>query len=258
MQLQLIDWTIIIIYFLAVITIGILVARISGRDSGQFFLGGRQMPWWLLGFSMVATTFSTDTPNLVTGLVREHGVSGNWGWWCFLVTGMLTGFVYARLWRRLGVATDIEFYEIRYSGRVAAFLRGFRAIYLGVFFNVMIMATVTLAGIKIAGVLLGFSPLQTVMIAGVVTVLYTSLGGLKGVILTDFFQFILAMVGMIGAAFILLKLPQIGGLSGLLSHPEVSSKTSRSGNSGGNPLSLASVSRSLRSCSLASASSSIR
>lgn len=182
------------------------------------------MPWWLLGISMVATTFSADTPNLVTDMVRNNGVAGNWQWWAFLLTGMLTVFVYAKLWRRSGVLTDLEFYEIRYSGKAAAFLRGFRAIYLGVFFNIMIMATVTLAAIKIGGVMLGLTPLQTILIASLITVVYTSLGGLTGVLWTDFFQFILAMVGMVWAAVLLLDLPQVGGLTNLLQHPNVSGK----------------------------------
>lgn len=174
---------------------------------------------------MVATTFSADTPNLVTDIVRKNGVSGNWVWWAFLLTGMLTVFVYAKLWRRSGVLTDLEFYEIRYGGKSAAFLRGFRAIYLGVFFNVMIMATVCLAAIKIGGVMLGLTPIQTLAIASVVTVLYSSLGGLRGVLITDFFQFILAMIGTVWAANILLDLPQVGGLENLLANQEVASLT---------------------------------
>jgi solute:Na+ symporter, SSS family len=221
MQLATLDWAIIAAFFILSLLIGIWVARKAGSSSAEFFLSGRDMPWWLLGVSMVATTFSADTPNLVTDIVRKDGVSGNWVWWAFLLTGMLTVFVYARLWRRSGVLTDLEFYELRYGGKNAAFLRGFRAIYLGVFFNVMIMATVCLAAIKIGGVLLGFSPLQTLLIASVVTVAYSSLGGLRGVLFTDFFQFSLAMVGTFWAAYVLLDLPQIGGLSSLLSRPEV-------------------------------------
>lgn len=182
------------------------------------------MPWWLLGVSMVATTFSADTPNLVTDIVRKNGVAGNWAWWAFLLTGMLTVFVYAKLWRRSGILTDLEFYEMRYNGKAAAFLRGFRAIYLGVFFNVMIMASVTLAAIKIGGTLLGISPIQTVLIASLVTVAYTSLGGLRGVILTDFFQFAIAMIGVIWAAIIIVNLPEVGGLSNLLAHEAVQPK----------------------------------
>ena len=154
-------------------------------------MSGRNMPWWLLGISMVATTFSADTPNLVTDIVRSNGVAGNWVWWAFLITGMFTVFIYAKLWRRSRITTDLEFYELRYSGKAATFLRGFRSLYLGVFFNVMIMATVMLAGIKIAGVMLGMSPEQTVLLVSVITVIYASMGGLRGILLTDFFQFIL-------------------------------------------------------------------
>src|SRR5690606_12068963 len=156
------DWAIIALYFIVALAVGLWASRRAGKSTTEYFLSGRSMPWWLLGTSMVATTFSTDTPNLVADIVRQNGVAGNWAWWAFLLTGMLTVFVYARLWRRAGVLTDLEFYELRYSGRPAAFLRGFRALYLGVFFNVMIMATVSLAAIKIAGVMLGISPLATV------------------------------------------------------------------------------------------------
>jgi SSS family solute:Na+ symporter len=226
MQLTTLDWSIIAAFFIVSLIIGIVVSRKAGSSSAEFFLSGRNMPWWLLGVSMVATTFSADTPNLVTDIVRKNGVSGNWVWWAFLLTGMLTVFVYSKLWRRSGVLTDLEFYEIRYGGKSAAFLRGFRAIYLGVFFNVMIMATVCLAAIKIGGVMLGLTPIQTLTIASVVTVLYSSLGGLRGVLITDFFQFILAMVGTVWAASLMLDLPQIGGLDNLLAHQEVASLTS--------------------------------
>ena len=182
------------------------------------------MPWWLLGVSMVATTFSADTPNLVTDIVRKNGVSGNWVWWAFLLTGMLTVFVYAKLWRRSEVTTDLEFYELRYGGKGAAFLRAFRALYLGVFFNVVIMATVSLAAIKIFGVMLGLSSWETLLIVSVVTVFYSSLGGLKGVLLTDFFQFFIAMAGAFGAAIYIVTLPEIGSLDALLTHPNVVGK----------------------------------
>ena len=169
MQLTSLDWLVVLLYGLVAVSVGLYFARRAGRETGEFFLGGRSMPWWLLGTSMVATTFSTDTPNLVTDLVRTGGVSQNWLWWAFLITGMCTVFFYARLWRRSGILTDIGFYELRYSGRPAAFLRGFRALYLGVFFNTMIMATVTLAAIKIGGVLLGASKYEVVLIAGTST-----------------------------------------------------------------------------------------
>ena len=150
MFLSNLDWSLIFFYFAISIAIGISLARKAGKNSTEFFAAGKQMPWWLLGISMGATTFSTDTPNLVTDIVRRDGVSGNWVWWAFLLTGMLTVFVYAQLWKRSEVLTDIEFYELRYSGKPAAFLRAFRAIYLGFFFNVVIMASVSLAAIKIA------------------------------------------------------------------------------------------------------------
>ena len=224
MLLSSLDWSFIVLYFVVSLAIGAAVTRRASQDSTEFFAAGKQMPWWLLGISMVATTFSTDTPNLVTDIVRRDGVAGNWVWWSFLLTGMLTVFVYARLWKRSGVLTDIEFYELRYSGKPAAFLRGFRAVYLGFFFNVVIMASVSLAAVKIGGVLLGLSPIQTILIAGTVTVIYSSLGGLRGVLITDLIQFAMAMVGGVSAAVVALRLPEVGGLSGLLSHENVADK----------------------------------
>ena len=224
MVLTSLDWSIIIVFFIFSLMIGLYAARFAGKNAAEFFLSGRNMPWWLLGVSMVATTFSTDTPNLVTDIVRQHGVAGNWVWWAFLLTGMLTVFIFARLWRRSGVMTDLEFYELRYSGKMASFLRGFRAIYLGAFFNIMVIAMVSLALIKIGAVMLNWSPLKTLLIASTVTVIYSTLGGLRGILLTDFFQFILAMIGSIGAAIILIQQPQIGGLSGLFSHEVVQTK----------------------------------
>tara|TARA_B110000902_G_scaffold15329_1_gene18049 strand:+ start:911 stop:2716 length:1806 start_codon:yes stop_codon:yes gene_type:complete len=221
MTLSTLDWGIIILFFILTLVIGLLVSRKAGTSSTEFFLSGRNMPWWLLGISMVATTFSADTPNLVTDIVRKNGVSGNWVWWAFLLTGMLTVFVYAKLWRKSGVVTDLEFYELRYSGKGAAFLRGFRALYLGVFFNIMIMASVCLAAIKIGSVLLGFTAVETLIIASTITVLYSSLGGLKGVVITDFFQFILAMGATFWATYYIIDLPQIGSLDALLTHPNV-------------------------------------
>jgi Na+/proline symporter len=182
------------------------------------------MPWWLLGVSMVATTFSTDTPNLVTDLVRQDGVAGNWVWWAFLLTGMLTVFVYAKLWRRSGVLTDIEFYELRYSGKAAAFLRGFRALYLGLIFNVLVMGAVSLAAVKFGEIVLGLPGWFTLTIACSITLAYSTLGGLKAVIITDFVQFTLAMIGSVWGMFYILGLPEIGGLSKLISHPNVIDK----------------------------------
>lgn len=226
MQLASLDWIIILLYFVLTMWIGMMGSKKAGSSSEEFFLGGRSMPWWLLGVSMVATTFSADTPNLVTDIIRNNGVSGNWAWWAFLLTGMLTVFVYAKLWRRSGITTDLEFYELRYSGREASFLRGFRALYLGVFFNVLIMATVMLAGIKIGGILLGLSAIKTVLIVSIVTVAYSSVGGFKGVIYTDFFQFVLAMIGMIAACIYIVNMPEVGGLQALLSNASVQTKLS--------------------------------
>jgi len=224
MELSFIDWVIIFSFFAIFIVIGLFFTKRSGKNSKEFFLSGRNMPWWLLGTSMVATTFSADTPNLVANIVREDGVSGNWVWWAFLITGMMTVFFYARLWRRSEVLTDLEFYELRYSGKEATFLRAFRALYLGVFFNVMIMATVCLAGIKIGGILLGLSPFECVFYSSIITVFYSSLGGLRTVIITDLIQFVLAMVGSIWACVYLVNLEEIGGLNQLISNDLISDK----------------------------------
>jgi SSS family solute:Na+ symporter len=224
MQLQGIDWVVVAVYGVASLVIGLVFTKRAGRNLEQYFLSGRKLPWWLLGTSMVATTFSTDTPNLVTDMVRTGGVSMNWLWWAFLITGMLTVFFYAKLWRRSGALTDINFYELRYSGVPAAFLRGFRAIYLGVFFNIMIMATVTLAAIKIAGVLLGLDPYMTVVLAALITMVYSTTAGLWGVVVTDFFQFVLAMIGSLAAAYYAVSQPSVGGLGGLMSSPLVKGK----------------------------------
>jgi len=220
------DWTIIGAYFALSLFIGLWVSRRAGQDTESFFLAGRNMPWWLLGVSMVATTFSTDTPNLVTDLVRQNGVSGNWSWWAFLLTGMLTVFVYAKLWRRSDVLTDIEFYELRYSGKPAAFLRGFRALYLGLVFNVLVMGAVSLAAIKFGEIVLGLPGWLTMTIACSITLAYSALGGLKAVIITDFFQFTLAMIGSIWGMVYILGLPEIGGLSNLINHVNVVDKIS--------------------------------
>ena len=223
MQLAGIDWAIMALFFLVSLMIGLGVSRSAGKDFNAFFLGSRNMPWWLLGISMVATTFSTDTPNLVTDIVRGTGTVGNWTWWAFLLTGMLTVFLYAKLWRRSGVLTDVAFYEIRYSGKLAAFLRGFRAVYLGILFNLIIMASVTLAAIKIGGVMLGWSKEQTVVIAASITMVYSAMGGLRGVVLTDLIQFAMAMIGSIWATIYILNLPEVGGLGSLLQHENVQS-----------------------------------
>ncbi|MCC5904663.1 MAG: Na+:solute symporter [Balneolaceae bacterium] len=221
MLLSLLDWLIVAAYMVFSLIVGLWVMKKAGKNSTEFFAAGKNMPWWLLGISMVATTFSTDTPNLVTDIVRQNGVAGNWTWWAFLLTGMLTVFVYANLWRRSGILTDVEFYELRYSGKSAAFLRGFRAVYLGLIFNVIIMASVSLAAIKIGTVLMGITPLQTMLIAGVVTVIYSALGGLRGVLITDFFQFFLSIIGGLVAAYVAVTHPDVGGLQGMLTHENV-------------------------------------
>ena len=226
MTLSFIDWCIVAAYFAISLAVGIWASRNAGDDTRSFFLAGRNMPWWLLGISMVATTFSTDTPNLVTDLVRRDGVSGNWGWWAFLLTGMLTVFVYSKLWHRSGVLTDIEFYELRYSGKAAAFLRGFRAVYLGLVFNVLVMGAVSLAAIKFGEIVLGLPGWLTLLIAGSITIAYSTLGGLKAVIITDLIQFTLAMIGSIWAMLYILGLPEIGGLSNLITHSNVIDKLS--------------------------------
>ena len=224
MQLANLDWAIIVAFFAVSLIIGLAVSRKAGSSVSEFFLSGRNMPWWLLGVSMVATTFSADTPNLVTNLVRNDGVAGNWGWWAFLLTGMLTVFVYAKLWRRSKVLTDVEFYELRYSGKAATFLRGFRALYLGLIFNVVVMGAVSLAAVKFGEIILGWPGWKTLLIAGSITLIYSALGGLKAVIITDFVQFIMAMIGSVWACIFLLKMPEVGGLSNLIEHPDVVGK----------------------------------
>ena len=225
-QLTTFDKIIIFFFFFLVLAIGFAVSKKSSQSSSEYFLSGRTMPWWLLGLSMVATTFSTDTPNLVTDIVRQNGVSGNWVWWIFLLTGLLTVFVYAKLWRRSGVSTDMEFYDLRYSGAPGRFLRGFRSIYLGIIFNVLAMAGVTLAAIKIGAIMLDISAFETVLYAGGVTFIFSAVGGFRGVVYTDFILFFTAMAGAIGAAYYLINLPEVGGVAGILNNDLVSSKVS--------------------------------
>ena len=216
MQLTTLDWVIVIVSIVLSFVPAIYLMRRAGSSTTEFFTSGRAAPWWLIGGSMVATTFSTDTPNLVTNLVREHGVANNWVWWAFLLTGMSTVFFYARLWRRSGVLTDLEFYEIRYAGKPAAIVRAFRAVYLGLFFNIVIMSTVNLAAAKIANVLLGWPMWQTLAACAVINVAFASIAGLWGVLITDVFQFVIAMTASIAAAYFALQQPQVGGLSGLI------------------------------------------
>ena len=216
MSLTSLDWTIVVLSIVVSFAPAVWLMRRAGSSTNEFFTSGRAAPWWLIGVSMVATTFSTDTPNLVTNLVRDGGVAANWTWWAFLLTGMMTVFFYARLWRRSGVMTDLEFYELRYSGRAAAWVRGFRAVYLGLLFNLVIMATVNLAAVKIANVLLGWPMTQTLIVCGVINAAFAATAGLWGVLVTDFVQFAIAMTGSFAAAYYALRRPEVGGLDGLL------------------------------------------
>ncbi len=216
MHLHPIDWMIVVVSVAICFLPALLYARRAGANTAEFFASGRAAPWWLIGISMVATTFSTDTPNLVTDLVRQKGVANNWQWWAFLLTGMLTVFFYASMWRRSGVLTDLEFYEIRYSGRPASIVRGFRAIYLGFFFNCVIMASVNLAACKIANVMLGLTMTQSLLICGVINVFFAATSGLWGVLVIDLIQFGIAMTASFAAAYYALQQPQVGGLAGLL------------------------------------------
>src|SRR5512145_920308 len=216
MKLQLVDWIIVACSLLICFVPALFFGKRAGRSTSEFFVSGRAVPWWLAGLSMVATTFSSDTPNLVTDIVRRQGVAGNWVWWAFVLTGVATVFFYARLWRRSGVLTDLEFYEIRYSGTAASVVRGFRAVYLGLLFNCMIMATVNLAAVKIAGILFGLERWQTLVALGVLNVAFAAHSGLWGVLVIDMIQFFIKMTAVIAAAYFAVKLPQVGGLSGLV------------------------------------------
>ncbi|MFM8567429.1 MAG: sodium:solute symporter family transporter, partial [Gemmatimonadota bacterium] len=215
MRLTTLDWIIVVVSLAAAFVPAIFLARRAGASTAEFFTSGRAAPWWLIGISMVATTFSTDTPNLVTDLVRQGGVAGNWVWWAFLLTGMATVMFYARMWRRSGVLTDLEFYEIRYSGRAASLVRGFRAVYLGLVFNVVIMATVNLAAVKIASILLGWEMERTLLWCAALNVGFAVISGLWGVLVADLIQFGIAMTGAVAAAWFALQRPEVGGLAGL-------------------------------------------
>ena len=216
MRITTLDWVIVVVSIVISFVPAILLAKRAGSSTAEFFTSGRAAPWWLVGVSMVATTFSTDTPNLVTNLVRDKGVANNWQWWAFLLTGMATVFFYARLWRRSGVLTDLEFYEIRYSGATAKFVRGFRSIYLGLFFNLVIMASVNLAAAKIANVMLGWPMGKTLLICALLNIAFAATSGLWGVLVTDFIQFGIAMTGSVAAAYYAVKQPEIGGIAGLI------------------------------------------
>src|SRR5512144_3256690 len=216
MTLQLIDWVIIFASLLICFLPSLFFGKRASEDTSEFFASGRSVPWWLAGLSMVATTFSSDTPNWVTEQVRKFGVAGNWQWWAFVLTGIATVFFYARLWRRSGVLTDLEFYELRYSGKAASVVRGFRSIYLGLFFNCMIMASVNLAACKIAGVLFGLDRWQTLLLVGVLNVAFAAFSGLWGVLVIDMIQFFMKMTAVIAAAYFAVTSTQVGGLHALV------------------------------------------
>jgi len=217
MHLTVLDWIVALLAVSICFIPALFFGKRSGRNTSEFFASGRSVPWWLAGLSMVATTFSSDTPNLVTDIVRRQGVSGNWVWWAFVLTGVATVFFYARLWRRSGVLTDLEFYEVRYSGKAARAVRGFRAVYLGLLFNCLIMATVNLAACKIAGILFGLERWQTLLFVGLLNVVFAAHSGLWGVLVIDMIQFFIKMTAVIAAAWFCVRLPQVGGLSGLIS-----------------------------------------
>jgi solute:Na+ symporter, SSS family len=216
MHLTALDWVIAFVAVAICFLPALYFGRRSAKDTSEFFASGRSVPWWLAGLSMVATTFSSDTPNLVTDIVRRNGVAGNWVWWAFVLTGVATVFFYARLWRRSGVLTDLEFYEIRYSGGAARAVRGFRAIYLGLLFNCLIMAAVNLAACKIAAILFGLERWQTLAFVGVLNVVFATKSGLWGVLVIDMVQFFIKMTAVIAAAYFALRLPEVGGLTGLV------------------------------------------
>src|SRR5215469_15028443 len=213
MHLQKLDWIIVFASLAVCFVPALFLARRAGKNTTEFFASGRSVPWWLAGLSMVATTFSSDTPNWVTQQVRQYGVAGNWQWWAFVLTGVSTVFFFARLWRRSGVMTDLEFYELRYSGRAASLVRGFRAIYLGLFFNCFIMGMVTLAACKIANILFGLPPWQTILICGLLNVIFAAHSGLWGVLVIDMVQFFIKMTAVIAAAYFSLK--QVARVEGL-------------------------------------------
>ena len=216
MSLTSLDWIIVALSVVISFIPALFFYKRAGSSTEEFFTSGRAAPWWMVGISMVATTFSTDTPNLVTNMVRENGVADNWLWWSFLLTGMMTVFFFAKLWRRSRVMTDLEFYEIRYSGKAATFVRGFRALYLGLFFNCVIMASVNLAAAKIGNIVLGLPMWQTLLFASIITIFFASVSGLWGVLVTDSVQFLITMSSTFAVAYFALQQPEVGGLAGLI------------------------------------------
>ncbi|MGA2362358.1 MAG: sodium:solute symporter family protein [Candidatus Aminicenantales bacterium] len=215
MHLQTIDWVIVFATLCVCFVPALFFGKRAGKNTSEFFASGRAVPWWLAGLSMVATTFSSDTPNLVTDIVRRNGVAGNWVWWAFTLTGVATVFFYARMWRRSEVMTDLEFYEIRYSGKAAGVVRGFRSVYLGFLFNCIIMATVNLAACKIAAILFGLERWQTLLLVGILNVIFATFTGLWGVLVIDMIQFFIKMTAVIAAAYFAVK--YVGGMGVLVS-----------------------------------------
>ncbi|CAG1769499.1 partial Sodium/glucose cotransporter, partial [uncultured bacterium] len=207
-QFQLIDLVIIVLFFVVIFAIAAYYSKKAGSDTGEFFLSGRNLPWYIAGTAMVATTFAADTPLAVTELVAKNGIAGNWLWWNLAIGGMLTVFFFAKLWRRAEIMTDVEFVEIRYSGKTAAVLRGFRALYLGLFMNAIVMGWVNKAMEKIFSVTVPeVDPFLLVTLAAVVIAIYASASGLLGTARTDSFQFVFAMIGCIILAIMVVQLP---------------------------------------------------
>lgn len=218
MYLNVLDWVVVCVFLVLIVSVGVSFSKSASKNLESFFLGGRNLPWWLAGLSMVATTFAADTPLSVTELVRKNGISGNWLWWNFLAGGMLTTFFFARLWRRSGVLTEVAFIEKRYTGKAASFLRGFKAVYLGVFMNAIIIAWVNVAMMTILQVFFELNTVDSLLYtAGIMflAVLYSSVSGLKGIAITDAIQFVIAMVGCFFLAYFTVQSEQIGGLQSL-------------------------------------------
>jgi Na+/proline symporter len=227
MTLNYVDYIVIAVFFAVLFAIPALAAMFTkSKDSREYFKSAGSMPWWLIGVSMVAATTSTNSANLFTEIIRRDGLGGNWVWWAFLLTGMLTVFVYSKLWVRSGAATDIAFYELRYSGRPAAFLRGFRALYLGVIYNLVVMATVLLGAVKIGVVMFGVSAWTVLAVTAVASLVYSCLSGIRGTIYTDFFLFTVVMIGAVAVMYYGVSHPAVGGWSALMSNKEVVSKLS--------------------------------
>ena len=218
------DWSAIVAFFAIVIGIALWCSRRAGSDAKDFFLSGRSMPWWLIGISMSAATTSTNSANMFTQFIREDGLAANWKWWAFLLTGLMTVFVYARLWVRSGAKTDVEFYELRYGGKAAAFLRGFRSVYLGVIFNTISTGLVLLGAIKIGQTMLGLDPWVILLVTAVASIVYSAIGGLRGAVYTDFFLFTIVMIGAFAALYYALALPEVGGFAKMMSNPAVQAK----------------------------------